>query len=376
MSKLLDADELFADHELAPNYEFTQLRYETRPLILPNGEQVDDLFNAWIWLDNPKQYNSYTTRAMAELILALRKASNDPRIQCVVFTAVGDKAFCTGGNTAEYSDHYSGRPDEYRRYMRLFNDGVSALLECDKPVINRVNGMRIGGGQEIGMACDFTVSSDVARFGQAGPKHGSAPVGGSTDFLPLFVGIAKAVESCTVCEQWSAHYALHIGLINSLAPVLKVDGEFIANPMVETEFKTDQYGRSLYGQMKTGDDFKAGKQVFKNAEVDFQLLDQEVELLCGKLAQTMPDCTTFTLEQLRKHKLQHWDKNRETNRAWLGLNMMTEGRIGFRTFHRAPREEREANFVEMRRALAEGVRYGDKLSERAAPHAVNRENEQ
>jgi hypothetical protein len=56
--------------------------------------------------------------------------------------------------------------------------------------------------------------------------------------------------------------------------------------------------------------------------------------------------------------------------------MMTEGRMGFRTFHRAPREERETDFIEMRRALAEGVRYGDKLSERAAPHAVNRENEE
>ncbi len=366
---------LFANHELAPGYEFTEIRYEKRPLILPNGEVVEDLFNAWIWLNNPKQYNSYTTRAMAELILALRKASNEADVVNVVFTAVGDKAFCTGGNTAEYSEHYSGRPDEYRRYMRLFNDGVSALMECDKPVINRVNGMRIGGGQEIGMACDFTVAADTARFGQAGPKHGSAPVGGSTDFLPLFVGMAKAVESCTLCETWSAHYALHLGLINGLAPVLKIDGEFVPNPMVHTEFITDSYGRSLYGMPLQDEALAAGKAKMKSATVDFALLDQEVELLCGKLAQTMPDCTTYTLEQLRKHKLQHWDKNRESNRAWLGLNMMTEGRMGFRTFHRAPREERETNFIEMRRALAQGVRYGDKLSERAAPHAVNREHE-
>ena len=69
--------------------------------------------------------------------------------------------------------------------MRLFNDMVSAILVCDKPVICRVNGMRIGGGQEIGMACDFSVAQDLARFGQAGPKHGSAPDGGATDFLPL-----------------------------------------------------------------------------------------------------------------------------------------------------------------------------------------------
>ncbi|MFK5955698.1 MAG: 6-oxocyclohex-1-ene-1-carbonyl-CoA hydratase [Planctomycetota bacterium] len=366
---------LFADHELAPGYEFTEIRYEKRPLILPDGTQVDDLFNVWIWLDNPKQYNSYTTRAMAELILAIRKASNERDVVAVVFTAVGDKAFCTGGNTAEYSDHYSGRPDEYRRYMRLFNDGVSALMECDKPVINRVNGMRIGGGQEIGMACDFTVAADTARFGQAGPKHGSAPVGGSTDLLPIFVGITRAIESCTLCETWTAHAALNIGLINEITPVLKYDGTFIANPMVHTEFTTDLYGRPLYGKPLTGEAFETGKAKMKASEVDFSMLDEAVELMCGKLAQTMPDCTTYTLEQLRKHKLQHWDQNRESNRAWLGLNMMTEGRMGFRTFNRAPREERETNFIEMRRALAEGVRYGDNLSRRAAPHAVDREEE-
>ena len=58
--------------------------------------------------------------------------------------------------------------------MRLFNDMVSSILACDKPVVCRVNGMRVGGGQEIGMACDYSIAQDLARFGQAGPKHGSA----------------------------------------------------------------------------------------------------------------------------------------------------------------------------------------------------------
>ena len=102
----------------------------------------------------------------------------------MVFTGAGDKAFCTGGNTKEYAEYYAGNPQEYRQYMRLFNDMVSAILGCDKPVVCRVNGMRIGGGQEIGMACDFSIAQDLARFGQAGPKHGSAPIGGATDFLP------------------------------------------------------------------------------------------------------------------------------------------------------------------------------------------------
>ncbi|KAA3607761.1 MAG: 6-oxocyclohex-1-ene-1-carbonyl-CoA hydratase [Planctomycetota bacterium] len=361
----------FLDHELAPDYSFHEIRYETRPVKLRGDRDPGSLVNAWIWLDNPRQYNSYTTRALAELILALRKASNDPKVQCVVFTAVGDKAFCTGGNTAEYSEHYSGRPDEYRRYMRLFNDAVSALMECDKPVINRVNGMRIAGGQEIGMACDFTVCADTARFGQAGPKHGSAPVGGSTDFLPLYVGWAKAVESCTLCETWTAHEALQFGLVNAIAPVLRVEGRMVPNPLVELEFRCDEFGRSLYGKMKSGEELQAAKAQLKSAEVDFSLLDAEVEGLAARLVETMPECTTFTLENLRRHKLAHWDRNREGNRAWLGLNMLAEAKAGFRTFHRAPRAEREADFVAMRQALADGVIWGDALLAKAAPYAMD-----
>jgi 6-oxo-cyclohex-1-ene-carbonyl-CoA hydrolase len=362
----------FFNHELAPDTKYQDITYELKPVVGPEGLEIEGLFNAWIWLDNPKQYNSYTTRALSELILAFRQASNDPKVQSVIFTAVGDKAFCTGGNTAEYSEHYAGRPDEYRRYMRLFNDLVSGLMECDKPVINRVNGMRIGGGQEIGMACDFTVAADTARFGQAGPKHGSAPVGGSTDFLPLFVGWARATSSCTLCETWTAHQAMDYGLINGIAPVLKVDGKFVANPMVHTQAAYDEFGRPLWGAMKSGEALQEGKATMKSAEVDLSMLDAEVELLAYKLACTMPDCLTYTLENLRRHKLVHWDKNREGSRAWLALNMMTEAHAGFRTFHRAPREEREPDFLEMRRALAEGEVWGDdKFLDRFAPHAKN-----
>ncbi|MCP4091979.1 MAG: 6-oxocyclohex-1-ene-1-carbonyl-CoA hydratase [Planctomycetes bacterium] len=371
MTTSTDTGNAFANHELNPQGEYSEILFERKPLLNADGEVVEGLFNAWIALNNPRQYNSYTTVAVKELILAFRQASNDPSVVAVVFTAVEDKAFCTGGNTKDYAEKYSGRPDEYRRYMRLFNDMVSALMACDKPVINRVNGMRIGGGQEIGMACDFTVAADTARFGQAGPKHGSAPVGGSTDFLPLFVGWAKAVESCTLCEQWTAHEALHLGLINGIAPVMKRDGEFEPNPMAYTEQWYDSWGRPMWGKAKTGNDRNAAKELMAECSVDFSMLDREVELLAFKLANTMPDCTTYTLENLRKHKLQHWDANKETNRAWLSLNMMTEGRAGFRTFNYAPRAEREANFIEMRRGLANGARWNDEFVSTFAPYATD-----
>src|SRR5450756_1770953 len=152
----------FKNHELDEDFARPGVRYEKRPAQTPDGKVVPGLYNVWIWLDNPGQYNSYTTAMVKGVILAFRAASNARDVNCVVFTGVGDKAFCTGGNTKEYAEYYAGQPQEYRQYMRLFNDMVSAILACDKPVICRVNGMRIGGGQEIGMACDFSVAQDLA----------------------------------------------------------------------------------------------------------------------------------------------------------------------------------------------------------------------
>jgi 6-oxo-cyclohex-1-ene-carbonyl-CoA hydrolase len=78
---------------------------------------------------------------------------------------------------------------------------------------------------------------------------------------------------------------------------------------------------------------------------------------------TMPGCLSKTVESVRKHKLEHWDRNRETNRAWLGLNMMTEGRAGFRAFNEGSRECREADFILLRQRMAEGAKWGDELTE-------------
>ena len=174
-----------ADHNLVPETVVPGVLYEKRPIKQPTGEPAEGLYTAWITLDNPKQYNSYTTEMVKGVILAFRAAANARDVVAVVFTGAGDRAFCTGGNTKEYAEYYAGNPQEYRQYLRLFNDMVSAILGCDKPVICRVNGLRVGGGQEIGMACDFTIAQDLANFGQAGPKHGSAAIGGATDFLPV-----------------------------------------------------------------------------------------------------------------------------------------------------------------------------------------------
>jgi len=362
------APEALHDHNLA-EFVVPGVRYEKRPARTPNGEIVPGLYNAWITLDNPAQYNSYTTEMVKGVILAFRAASNARDVVATVFTGAGDKAFCTGGNTKEYAEYYAGNPQEYRQYMRLFNDMVSAILGCDKPVVCRVNGMRIGGGQEIGMACDFTIAQDLARFGQAGPKHGSAPIGGATDFLPVMVGAEMAMVSGSLCEPWTAHKAYRLGMITDIVPALKVDGRFVANPLVITDRYVDEYGRIVHGEPKTGDELAAGKDVLKKGTVDLSLLDAKVEELCGKILLTFPDCFTKTIEELRKPKIDAWNANKENSRAWLALNMMTEARAGFRAFNEGTKDDREIDFIALRQALAVGSPWTPELTEALLPAA-------
>jgi 6-oxocyclohex-1-ene-carbonyl-CoA hydrolase len=356
------------DHNLVDGFVPREILVSHRPVLDHGGLPVEGLYCVWITLYNPREMNSYTTPMIKEIILALREASNDRAAVAVVLTGAGNAAFCTGGNTREYAEVYAGNPGEYRQYMRLFNDMVTGILHCDKPVICRVNGMRVGGGQEIGMACDFSISSDLAVFSQAGPKHGSAPDGGSTDFLPLFVGIERAMASATLCQTWTAHRFYWLGGLTHIVPALLVDEEWLPNPLVVTDRIMDGYGRMAIGEPKTGAAREEAKALIARGTVDLALLDEAVDDLTTKLLYTMPDCLTKTVESVRKHKLEHWDRNRESNRAWLSLNMMTEAKAGFRAFHYGTtKQQREVDFVKLRQRLAEGASWSDELIEEIAP---------
>lgn len=358
----------FKDHDLVPGHAFGEgLTYERRPIREPGGAEAPGLFSAWITLDNPKQFNAYTTPMARDLILALRKASNERDVVAVVITGAGQRAFCTGGNTKEYAEYYSGSPSEYQQYLRLFVDMISGILHCDKPVICRVNGMRIAGGQEIGLACDISISSDLAVFGQAGPKHGSAPDGGSTDMLALFVGIERAMQSATFCEMWTAYEAQRYGLLTEVVPVLEEDGSLVPNPTVETARWLDERGQVVHGKPLEGDALRAGKDRLKAGHVNLEHLDDAVEATLWRFANTFPDCLRKTIESLRKQKLELWNRNKETSRSWLSLNMMTEGRLGFRAFNEGPKDKRRVDFLELRRRLAAGERWSEEFIDSLIP---------
>ena len=360
--------ETLVDHNLAPAGKDAGILYDLRPALGADGAPVDGLFNAWITLDNPTQLNALTTDMMRGAILALKQASNARDVVCIVLTGSGTTGFCTGGDVTQLARYYAGNPQEFRQYMRLFMDMVTTILSVDKPTICRVNGMRLGGGQEIGLACDFTIAQDMARFGQAGPKHGSAPIAGATDFLPVMIGVENAMAQGILCQPISAHKAYRLGMITDMVPALKVNGEFIPNPLVVTDRAVDDTGHFVLGEPKAGDALKAGKKMLGEGEMDLSLLDKRVDELCTSLMLTFPECTLKAIEELRKPKLKPWNENKEGSRAWMALNMMNEGRAGFRAFDEGSRESgREVDFIALRQALAKGTPWSEDLIDSLMP---------
>jgi 6-oxo-cyclohex-1-ene-carbonyl-CoA hydrolase len=342
--------------------------YDKRPLKDAKGNVVPGLYNVWIRLNNPAQYNSYTTEMVKGVIAGMENASTDRSIVAVVFTGTGPNAFCTGGNTKEYSEYYSMRPEEYGAYMELFNNMVDAILMCKKPVINRVNGMRVAGGQEIGTACDLSIASDLAIFGQAGPRHGSAPVGGASDFLPWYLTIEDAMWSCISCEMWSAYKMWRKGLIIKCVPVLKDDkGKWVRNPQIVTDTYVKD-GDLVYGEFKSGDEFKQAREwvnnKLKNNEFDFALLDAEVDKICWTFANLFPGCLMMSIDGIRNKKKFFWDQTKNTNRHWLAANMMGEAYLGFGAFNSKKITGMDViDFIKYRQNIAEGKLVDEKFFE-------------
>jgi 6-oxo-cyclohex-1-ene-carbonyl-CoA hydrolase len=329
--------------------------YEKRPLTDPAGNVVEGLYVSWIRLNNPRQYNSYTTEMVKGVIAGFENASLDRTVVAAVFTGTGPYAFCTGGNTKEYSEFYSRRSDEYGQYMELFNHMVDSILACKKPVICRVNGMRVAGGQEIGMACDIALSSDLAIFGQAGPKHGSAPVGGASDFLPWYLSAEDAMWNCISCEMWSAYKMKLKNLISKVVPVLKVDGKWVRNPMIVTDKYVDD-GEIVYGEYKGGDDAKEARAFVKEhqANADFELLDKEVDKIVWTFANLFPGCLIESIDSIRQKKKFFWDTMKNSHRHWLAANMGGEAFLGFGAFNTKKITGQDTiDFIKFRQNIAE-----------------------
>ena len=176
---------------------------------------------AWITINRPDKMNAFRGRTCDELIHAITRAGYDREIGAIVLAGAGDRAFCTGGDQSAHAGQYDGRGTIGLPMEELH----AAIRDVPKPVIARVQGYAIGGGNVLCTICDLTIASEKAVFGQVGPKMGSVDPGYGTAFLARVVGEKKAREIWYLCRRYSAAEALAMGLVNAVVPPDQLDAE-------------------------------------------------------------------------------------------------------------------------------------------------------
>jgi 2-ketocyclohexanecarboxyl-CoA hydrolase len=175
----------------------------------------------WITINRPERMNAFRGRTCDELIHALQRAAWDRDVAAIVLAGAGDKAFCTGGDQSAHAGQYDGRGTIGLPMEELH----AAIRDAPKPVIARVQGYAIGGGNVLCTLCDLTIASERAVFGQVGPKVGSVDAGYGTALLARVVGEKRAREMWYLCRRYSAAEALAMGLVNTVVPHDQLDAE-------------------------------------------------------------------------------------------------------------------------------------------------------
>jgi len=255
---------------------------------------------AHITLNRPEAYNAYSTEALEELATAFRDASFDDAVGVVVYTGAGDRAFCTGGDVKEYADAYVHTPRDYWKYMALFRAYIESILNTGKPVIARLNGMAVGGGNESQLACDLTVMAQHAYIKQVGTHVGSVACGGSTQWLTLVAGDKRARQILMLNEPIPARQALEWGLVNWVVPTVR-HGEAWVEEASAPEIRKAQKGE---------DDYR----------LDLSRLDDTVADVARRLLASFPECTRYTKQQVNFWKDLSWHGTVRHAQDWLALH--------------------------------------------------------
>jgi enoyl-CoA hydratase/carnithine racemase len=240
---------------------FERIRYEKTPP------------RATITLARPERLNAFDFQMLRELARACEDASWDDEIRVVVVTGEG-RAFCVGADLKSWEDDLVGKPTEYWKWFGAFKDMHDRLREIGKPTLARVNGIAVGGGNELQMACDLAVMVDDAFIRHVGLEHGSVPAGGATQWLPIMVGERRAREIVLMCEEIPAAQAAEWGLVNWVVPRADLDAK----------------------------------------------VDEVVEKLAAKLPQT----TRYAKQQLNWWRDISWNETVGHARDWLALSMLND----------------------------------------------------
>jgi enoyl-CoA hydratase/carnithine racemase len=228
---------------------------------------------ATITLNRPEVLNAFDFRMLREITRACEDASWDDEIRVVVVTGNG-RAFCVGADLKSWSADYLGKPREYWKWFGAFKDMHDKLREVGKPTLARINGIAVGGGNELQMACDLAVMVDDAFIRHVGLEHGSVPAGGATQWLPVFVGDRRAREIIYMCEEIPSAQAEEWGLVNWVVPAAQ--------------------------------------------------LDAKVDELVEKLAKKLPQTTRYAKQQLNFWRDLSWHETVNHARDWLALSMLND----------------------------------------------------
>jgi naphthoate synthase len=177
---------------------------------------VEEDNHAIITIDRPDRMNSFRGRTVDELLSAFKHAWADRRVAAVIFTATGERAFCTGGDVKERAETGGYGETEWG----MFEIGAlhRIIREIPKPVIAAVNGIAIGGGHVLHVLCDLTVAAENATFAQAGPRVGSFDAGFGSAYLARVVGEKRARQIWFLLDRYDAATAERWGLVNEVVP--------------------------------------------------------------------------------------------------------------------------------------------------------------
>ena len=275
----------------ADSFGFEEILYEKEDWI------------ARVTLNRPHAYNAYSTQTLEELATAFRDAAFDDSVAVIVYTGSGTRAFCTGGDVKEYEEQYTQAPRDYWKYMTLFGAYLESIVNTGKPVIARLNGMAVGGGNESQLACDLSIIAEHTFIKQVGTSVGSVAAGGATQWLPIVVGDRRARYILMTNRIIKPYQALDWGLVNEVAPSVKKDGEFIVRA-TEEQIEKAEAGEDGYS-------------------LDLSKLDEAVDALAEEIINKFPECMRYTKQHVNFWKDFSWHQTIGHARDWLSVHFTT-----------------------------------------------------
>ncbi|HEY9723005.1 MAG TPA: enoyl-CoA hydratase-related protein [Oscillatoriaceae cyanobacterium] len=182
----------------------------TQPLVLTKQHGI-----ATLVLDRPERMNAVNFETLLALHAALENVAGDGEVRAVIVTGAGEKAFCAG---ADLKERATLTPDQVRRFLKGIREAMDGIENLPKPVIAAVNGLALGGGTELALACDIRLAADSATFGLTETTLAIIPGAGGTQRLPRLVGKGRAKELIFTGRRIDAAEALAIGLVEEVVP--------------------------------------------------------------------------------------------------------------------------------------------------------------